>query len=201
MKKTQKRTFFARMALIAIIGIALISCSDGGGNPPPPTFTVTFHANGGTPEPAQQTIEKGTTATEPPAMTKTNSDFDGWYKESGFTTKWNFATDTVIANVDLHAKWETYYGALPNGIKIYKGDASITDQQMAAAVTQIKNQFENLTQQEKTAVNNTLTKIRIISDKDYTWDGHILGMKFDKGGEDLLGVLQFIASGEMPILE
>jgi hypothetical protein len=38
MKKPHERTFLARMALIAIITIALISCSDGGGynSPPPP---------------------------------------------------------------------------------------------------------------------------------------------------------------------
>jgi hypothetical protein len=89
---------------------------------------------------------------------------------------------------------------LPNGIKIYKGEG-VTDEQMNTAITQIQTQFGKLTSQEKTAVNNTLTKIRIISDKDYTWDGHILGIKFDKEGEDLLGVLQFIASGEMPILK
>jgi hypothetical protein len=78
---------------------------------PPETFTVTFHANGGTPEPPNQTVEKGKTASEPAAMTKANSDFEGWYKESGFTTQWIFANgggvaaDTVNADIALYAKW------------------------------------------------------------------------------------------------
>jgi uncharacterized repeat protein (TIGR02543 family) len=69
------------------------------------SFTVTFHANGGTPEPAQQTIEKGNSASEPPAPTKANYTLEGWYKESALTTKWNFSTDTVTADVGLYAKW------------------------------------------------------------------------------------------------
>ena len=156
---------FIAMALIAIIGIALISCSDGGGNPPPPTFTVTFHANGGTPEPAQQTIEKGTTATEPPAMTKTNSDFDGWYKESGFTTKWNFTTDTVTTNIDLHAKWTPYYGTLPNTtIKIYKGEG-VTDEQMTSTIANITKALSKsyLMESESDVIKNNVIKIQVKS--------------------------------------
>jgi uncharacterized repeat protein (TIGR02543 family) len=127
----------AGLIAIAIIAIAIIGCG-GDETPTTKTFTVTFHANGGTPEPAQQTIDKDGKATEPPAMTKTNNDFDGWYKESAFTTQWIFATNTVTANVDLYAKWIPYYGTLPNTtIKIYKGDATLTDQQMADAVTKI----------------------------------------------------------------
>jgi len=96
---------------------------------------------------------------------------------------------------------QVYYGVLPNGVKIYKGDNGVTDAQMATVVTGFKNQFENLTQQEKTAVNNTLTKIRIISDKDYTWDGHILGIKFDYGEDTILGFLQGIAYDDIPLAE
>jgi len=69
------------------------------------TFTVTFHANGGTPEPQRQTIEKGKTATEPTGVTLANNTLDGWYKEAAFTTKWNFSTGNVTADITLHAKW------------------------------------------------------------------------------------------------
>jgi uncharacterized repeat protein (TIGR02543 family) len=92
---------------IIIIAFVLIACGgdDKLTNTTPETFTVTFHANGGTPEPEKQTIEKGKTATEPQGVTKANNTLDGWYKENAFTTKWNFATDTVTANVDFYAKW------------------------------------------------------------------------------------------------
>ncbi|GBU27105.1 hypothetical protein R84B8_00628 [Treponema sp. R8-4-B8] len=88
---------------MAIITMALIAC--GSDDTTPETFTVTFHANGGTPEPTQQTIEKGKTVTEP-QVSKPNNTLDGWFKETAFTTQWNFATDTVTANIDLYAKWK-----------------------------------------------------------------------------------------------
>ena len=153
------------MAIIAIVGIIMgfVACDNGNDNPTPPeTFTVTFHANGGTPEPAQQTIEKDGKATEPPAMTKTNNDFDGWYKESGFITKWNFATNTVTADIDLYAKWEAYYSKLPNGINIYKDDATLTDDQMATAIANITTAVGWLTDEELTIIKNNVSGIKII---------------------------------------
>lgn len=30
----------------------------------------------------------------------------GWYKESGFTNRWNFTTDTVTSDLTLYAKWD-----------------------------------------------------------------------------------------------
>jgi uncharacterized repeat protein (TIGR02543 family) len=40
-------------------------------------------------------------------MTKADSAFGGWYKESANTNQWNFADDTVTANITLYAKWWT----------------------------------------------------------------------------------------------
>jgi hypothetical protein len=95
-----------------------------------------------------------------------------------------------------------YYGSLPDtAIKIYKGDAGVTDEQMTTAITTATNAFGRLTQTEKTAVNNTLTKIRILSVKEYTWDGHILGAKFDTDEEVFLGGLQAIAVDGLPLAE
>jgi uncharacterized repeat protein (TIGR02543 family) len=39
-------------------------------------------------------------------MTKANSALNGWYREATFSNKWNFTTDTVTADITLHAKWE-----------------------------------------------------------------------------------------------
>jgi uncharacterized repeat protein (TIGR02543 family) len=38
-------------------------------------------------------------------MTKAGHTFAGWYKEAAYTNAWNFASDTVNANITLHAKW------------------------------------------------------------------------------------------------
>jgi len=72
----------------------------------PATFTVTFQANGGSPAPGQQSIAQGGLVTQPPAMTNGSYGFGGWFREAGFTTLWNFATDTVSSNITLYARWD-----------------------------------------------------------------------------------------------
>ena len=44
-------------------------------------------------------------ASEPNSPIRTAYTFSGWYKESGCINPWVFATDTVISNVTLYAKW------------------------------------------------------------------------------------------------
>jgi len=90
------------IALAAIITIGIICC---GGDDTPKTFKVTFNANGGNPEPQPQKIEKGGKVTKPEAMTKADYSFDGWYEEISFSNLWDFANNTVFANIILHAKW------------------------------------------------------------------------------------------------
>jgi hypothetical protein len=99
-------------------------------------------------------------------MTKADSAFGAWYKESAFTTQWNFAGDTVTADITLHAKWncacnpkdhldigETCncntapcgctlheYGKLGGVIPIYKS-GTVAD--MDAAVTKIQTVYND----------------------------------------------------------
>jgi len=69
-------------------------------------FTVTFNANGGTPEPAQQIVKKNNKATEPQNVTKTGYTLTGWYTDNNtFNKQWNFAKNTVTKDITLHAKW------------------------------------------------------------------------------------------------
>jgi uncharacterized repeat protein (TIGR02543 family) len=91
------------------LGLFLGGCPqpDGGTD----TYTVTFNANGGSPTPEVQTVAGGGKVTEPAAMTREGFTFGGWFKESGFTTSWNFA-DTVTGDIILYAKW-TYNFTTP----------------------------------------------------------------------------------------
>ncbi len=79
---------------------------NGGGDPTPTKYDVTFNANGGTPVPATQEIEENGKVTEPTNVTKAGHTLEGWYKEVGLTNKWNFDTDTVKSNITLYAKWQ-----------------------------------------------------------------------------------------------
>ena len=67
-------------------------------------YTVTFDAQGGSPV-APLEVEHGKTIAKPADPAKGSFAFDGWYKESTCTTPWNFATDTVTADITLFAKW------------------------------------------------------------------------------------------------
>jgi len=104
------------IALVAIITIGIIGC-DGRDTTTPETVIVTFNANGGSPTPSNQPIEKGKIVNEPQAPTKENYTLDGWYKEEALTNKWNFASDTVSANITLWAKWNEKQ---PNVTAIYR---------------------------------------------------------------------------------
>ena len=68
------------------------------------TYTVTFNSQGGSAV-TSQTVAYGGLVTEPTAPTKTGYTFGGWYKETGCTNAWGFATDTVTSDVTLYAKW------------------------------------------------------------------------------------------------
>jgi uncharacterized repeat protein (TIGR02543 family) len=72
------------------------------------SYTVSFNANGGSPAPGNQTITYGAKVSEPGAMFKASSFFDGWFKEAGLTNRWNFSTDTVTVEITLYAKWTVY---------------------------------------------------------------------------------------------
>jgi uncharacterized repeat protein (TIGR02543 family) len=67
--------------------------------------TIFFQCNGGAAvKQIRGTI--GSIATEPTAPTKAGFTFDGWYKEVGLITAWNWATDVYPdTNLTLYAKW------------------------------------------------------------------------------------------------
>jgi uncharacterized repeat protein (TIGR02543 family) len=73
------------------------------------TYTVSFDATGGTPEPEPQTVAEGGTATKPADPLKGGYLLAGWYTEAALTNLWNFSTDTVTADMTLFAKWDPAY--------------------------------------------------------------------------------------------
>ena len=74
------------------------------GTATPPTYTVTFNANGHGTAPAAQTVIQGNKATTPTAPKATGYTFGGWYKEANCTTAFDFNT-AINANITLYAKW------------------------------------------------------------------------------------------------
>ena len=67
-------------------------------------YTVTFNTNGGTAV-SPQIIKTGEHAQKPEDPTKDGYTFAGWYKDAGLTTPFDFATETINADITLYAKW------------------------------------------------------------------------------------------------
>ncbi|MDR0524137.1 MAG: InlB B-repeat-containing protein [Candidatus Methanoplasma sp.] len=70
------------------------------------TYTVSFDSHGGSSVAQITSVVHGAKITAPsPAPTRDGYEFAAWYKESGYSNAWNFASDTVTENMTLHAKW------------------------------------------------------------------------------------------------
>lgn len=79
------------------------------GNGTSQQFVVSFNSLGGSFVDGALT-NSNNLVSEPIAPTKDGYVFDGWFKDSQCTEKWNFATNKVTSNVTLYAKWaeQTY---------------------------------------------------------------------------------------------
>jgi uncharacterized repeat protein (TIGR02543 family) len=68
-------------------------------------YTVTFNNNGGSDVP-EQIVKNGEKISKPADPTRDGYDFDGWAKANNETSElWNFASETVSADMTLYAKW------------------------------------------------------------------------------------------------
>jgi len=70
-----------------------------------PPHTVSFDSNGGS-EVAVQTVTHGGKVKKPDDPVKSGYIFEGWYKDSGLSARWDFVNDTVTADITLYAKWK-----------------------------------------------------------------------------------------------
>jgi uncharacterized repeat protein (TIGR02543 family) len=69
-----------------------------------PVYIVTYNSNGGSTV-NNVSVSSGDKLVKPTDPTKKDYTFAGWYKDSTFTTAWNFDTDTVTSALTLYAKW------------------------------------------------------------------------------------------------
>jgi len=69
-----------------------------------PICTVTFVISSSAPD--KQILMQGALVVEPPPITNGLNAFDGWYRDSGYTIRWNFTVDRVPADdLTLYARW------------------------------------------------------------------------------------------------
>jgi uncharacterized repeat protein (TIGR02543 family) len=95
--------------MLALIGFAYTACEQPADDTAAVTCQVTFTADGGSPEPAVQTVAKGGKITEPPLMVKPGYQFSGWYDTVQLREPaWDFAVNTVTGDITLYAGWVTF---------------------------------------------------------------------------------------------
>ena len=71
------------------------------------TYKVTFNMQGhGTAPAGYDSIASGNKLEKPADPTAEGYAFKGWYKDAACTEEWNFASDTVMGDLILYAKWE-----------------------------------------------------------------------------------------------
>lgn len=104
----RKNIYVAVLAVLIVLSMALVACDVFGGSdtdtPSSTVYSVSFDPCGGS-NVILQTVKEGRVVAEPETPTRDTYVFDGWYKDSSFVTKWNFATDKVYSNMTLYAKW------------------------------------------------------------------------------------------------
>jgi uncharacterized repeat protein (TIGR02543 family) len=93
--------------------------------------TITFVSNEGS-SIAPQTAPNGSTISRPEDPVRANYSFIGWFRESGFTHLWNFATDTVTSNITLYAKWVSSSSTIYTVSFVSNGGSSIDTQRVAS---------------------------------------------------------------------
>jgi uncharacterized repeat protein (TIGR02543 family) len=102
----KNRTGLGILGVVLVFGMMAAGCSMGDEDPPvaPTTYVVSFSTDGGSDVP-DQTVEEGKTVTKPDNPTKTGNTFANWYRDAGKTVLWNFATDVVVMDTTIYAKW------------------------------------------------------------------------------------------------
>ena len=78
-------------------------------------YTVTFNANGGTPNPYAQMVDEGKEASEPPAPTRKDFSFVEWQLDDG-KSRYEFSTP-VTKDITLVAKWKKNEESIPKDPK------------------------------------------------------------------------------------
>jgi uncharacterized repeat protein (TIGR02543 family) len=89
------------LAVVGFTGILLTSCED---EMELPQYPVYFHGDEGSVVFEIDAI-RGTKISEPSPPIKTGYEFAGWYRDTNFTSKWDFNRDRVSSELQLFAKW------------------------------------------------------------------------------------------------
>ena len=159
--------------------------------------TVTFETAGQAPAPAALSVPTGSLITRPELTVPSGMAFSGWYKESSFTNKWNFNSDTVDAALTLYAKIVDAEPVAAIGTTNYNTVQDALDEAVSGdTITLLKNVDIDKTLHLATGKNITLDMagytiaqdgsgriLKVEGGLTLTGNGRLTGgSSFDKGG-------------------
>jgi uncharacterized repeat protein (TIGR02543 family) len=76
--------------------------------------TVVFDSGDGSSVESVRALS-GSVIAQPGNPALANCDFEGWYRETAYTTRWDFAADTVAGDMTLYARWTVTVSFDANG--------------------------------------------------------------------------------------
>lgn len=120
-KSRIKLIFTFVIALLATV--VLVAC--GGNEPEIEKFRVEFVMNGGTPQAAEQLVDKGGKVTRPTEdPVRDGYEFSGWYKEASLDNLWRFNIDTVNEDIKIYAGWDEAVDPVVTYVVTFEGNGA-----------------------------------------------------------------------------
>ena len=101
----KKKLLVILLTLVCLVStLALVSCGGGNTDDGRPSYTVTFDPAGGEYSgPTTVQVKEGDKIPQPANPSYDGKIFSGWYAGKTSSSKWNFDTDVVTADVTLKA--------------------------------------------------------------------------------------------------
>jgi uncharacterized repeat protein (TIGR02543 family) len=110
MSQTRSLKIAVSIFILVMTAFCYTACEQPSDGAAGASYKITFIADNGIPEPQVQTVVKGGKVTEPPLMTRSGYQFDGWYANSNcIPPAWDFNAGIVDADITLYARWITFY--------------------------------------------------------------------------------------------
>lgn len=95
------------VVLLLILSFVMVSCKEA--DPFEKDVIVVFYTNGGTKIETVVNPELNVPIAKPADPIKTGYEFNDWYKEPTFNTRWNFATDVIDKSTTIYAKYDVVH--------------------------------------------------------------------------------------------
>jgi uncharacterized repeat protein (TIGR02543 family) len=97
-----------------------------------PVYTAVFNSAGGSGVPPVAELIEGDKIPKPADPVRAGHIFEGWYKNTALTTKWDFNADTVSGDITLFARWSVLtedlarVSNITTGVKKYTASSAFT---------------------------------------------------------------------------